>query len=173
MPTPTTLQFTSHSAQRTREMGKSLGALLQTGDILCLIGDLGAGKTTLVQGLAAGWGSPDAVSSPTFVLVNVYRRAVGARLYHLDTYRLSGPAEAEDLDLDALLENGPLVVEWADRIQTVLPDDRLWLRLEWIDEEQRAIDISAHGPRSQALLEALRQQQAPETNAAEKVLGVE
>jgi tRNA threonylcarbamoyladenosine biosynthesis protein TsaE len=93
MPTPATLQFTSHSAQQTREMGKSLGALLQTGDVLCLIGDLGAGKTTLVQGCCR-WGSPDAVSSPTFVLVNA-TGCRGRRLYHLDTYRLSDPAEAE------------------------------------------------------------------------------
>jgi tRNA threonylcarbamoyladenosine biosynthesis protein TsaE len=168
MPTLATLQFTSHSAQQTRELGTYLGALLQTGDILCLIGDLGAGKTTLVQGLAAGWGSNDAVSSPTFVLVNVYRRPPDARLYHLDTYRLSGAAEAEDLDLDALLENGPLVVEWADRIHTVLPNDRLWLTMQWAAEEQREIAISAQGPHSQALLDALRQQLA-----AEKVRGVQ
>ena len=76
-----------------------LGGLLRPGDILCLVGDLGSGKTTLVQGIVSGWGSLDPVSSPTFVLVNVYRHLENKRLYHLDAYRLSGAAEAEDLDL--------------------------------------------------------------------------
>ena len=72
-----------------------LGALLQ--------GDLGAGKTTFVQGIAAGWGAQDEVSSPTFVLVNIYRGTESARLFHLDTYRIESAAEAEELDLEAML----------------------------------------------------------------------
>jgi len=69
-----TLDFFSRSPEQTRRLGMKLGALLQKGDLLCLSGDLGAGKTTLMQGIAQGWGTLDAVSSPTFVLVNVYRR---------------------------------------------------------------------------------------------------
>jgi len=111
------LEFISRGAEQTRRVGMRLGALLQRSDLVCLIGDLGAGKTTLVQGISAGWGSLDQASSPTFVLVNVYRRPEGEKLYHLDAYRLSGAAEAEDLDLDALLEAGPLLIEWADRIR--------------------------------------------------------
>ncbi len=145
------LEFISRSADQTRRVGMRLGALLQPGDLVCLIGDLGAGKTTLVQGISAGWGSLDAANSPTFVLVNLYRRPDGNRLYHLDTYRLSGAAEAEDLDLDALLESGSLVIEWADRIQGALPNERLWVVLHWVDENQRDIVFSAYGPRYQGL----------------------
>lgn len=134
-----------------------LGELLKTGDVVCLIGDLSAGKTTLVQGLAAGWGSLDTVTSPTFVLINVYRRSDGQRLFHLDAYRLSNAAEAEDLDLSGLLEQGPLVVEWADRIQEALPSEHLRITLKWVDEEQRDLIFTAHGNLYQQLLEVLRQ----------------
>ena len=155
---PNSLEFISRSAEQTRRAGFRLGSLLQPGDVVCLIGDLGAGKTTLVQGLSAGWGSLDAVSSPTFVLVNVYRKPDGQRLFHLDAYRLSGALEAEDLDLDTLIENGPLVVEWADRIQDVLPEDRLWVKLQWVDEEQRDMVFTAYGPHYHAMLIELRRQ---------------
>jgi tRNA threonylcarbamoyladenosine biosynthesis protein TsaE len=96
---PHSLEFISRSAEQTRRVGMRLGALVDGGDVVCLVGDLGSGKTTFVQGLAAGWGSLDPVTSPTFVLVNLYRRPEGARLYHLDAYRLSGASEAADLDL--------------------------------------------------------------------------
>lgn len=152
------LEFISRSAEQTRRVGMRLGALLQPGDLVCLIGELGAGKTTLVQGIAAGWGSLDAANSPTFVLVNVYRRPDGGRLYHLDGYRLSGPKEAVDLDLDALLESGPLVIEWADRIQAALPAERFWVDLRWVDENQRDMVFTACGPRYQSLLVELRKQ---------------
>jgi tRNA threonylcarbamoyladenosine biosynthesis protein TsaE len=112
----------------------------------------------LVQGLAAGWGSLDDVTSPTFVLVNVYRRPDGQRLYHLDAYRLSGALEAEDLDLEALLESGPLVVEWADRIQEALPGDNLKVSLHYINEDQRDLVFTAHTPRYQSLVDMLRRQ---------------
>ena len=133
-----------------------LGALLQTGDLICLIGDLGAGKTTLVQGISAGWGSLDAVSSPTFVLVNVYRRLDGQHLYHLDAYRLSSAAEAVDLDLDLLIEHGPLVVEWADRIQDALPKEHLRVKMNWINDQQRDMMITAHGWRYETILTHFR-----------------
>jgi len=154
---PHSMEFISRSAEQTRRAGMHLGKLLHPGDVICLIGELGSGKTTLVQGISAGWGSLDPTSSPTFVLVNVYRRPNGQRLYHLDAYRLSGPAEAEDLDLDALMESGPLVIEWADRIRQVLPLDRLWVTFRYIDDEQRDMLLSAHGPRYLDLLAGLRQ----------------
>jgi tRNA threonylcarbamoyladenosine biosynthesis protein TsaE len=152
------LEFISRNADQTRRVGIRLGSLLQPGDVICLEGDLGAGKTTLVQGISAGWGSLDQASSPTFVLVNVYRRPGGQRLYHLDTYRLSGPAEADDLDLDFMFEDGPTVIEWADRIQAVLPAEHLWIALRWVDFDQRDLVFSARGERYQALLHQLRKQ---------------
>jgi tRNA threonylcarbamoyladenosine biosynthesis protein TsaE len=125
--------------------------------VLCLQGDLGAGKTTLVQGLAAGWGSTDPVSSPTFVLVNVYRRQDQERLAHLDAYRLQSAEEAIDLDLDALLMEGPLVVEWADRIMASLPEVYLLLEMAWIHEEHRRMKFTAKGKRHEQLLSALQE----------------
>jgi tRNA threonylcarbamoyladenosine biosynthesis protein TsaE len=155
---PQSMEFISRSAEQTRRMGLRLGTLLRTGDVIGLVGDLGAGKTTLVQGISAGWGSLDPASSPTFVLVNVYRRPDGGRLFHLDAYRLSGAAEAEDLDIDAMLERGPLVVEWADRIREALPAESLWVSLRWIDHEQRDLMLTAHSERYRAILADLRKQ---------------
>jgi len=153
---PSSLEFISRSTEQTRRAGMKLGMLLQVGDVVCLIGDLGAGKTTLVQGIASGWGSLDGVSSPTFVLVNVYRRPSGEQLYHLDAYRLNNTTEAIDLDLDAMLESGPLVIEWADRIREALPEACLSVNLEWVDQEQRDFVISAQGERYQRILHDLR-----------------
>lgn len=152
------MEFISRGAEQTRRIGMRLGALLQNGDLVCLVGDLGSGKTTLVQGLAAGWGSLDKASSPSFVLVNVYRRPDGSKLYHLDAYRLNSAREAEDLDLDAMLETGPMVVEWAERIQDALPHDNLRVNLSWMDEDQRDLLFNAHGERYQKLLSAIRKQ---------------
>jgi len=150
------LEFISRSAEQTRRVGMRLGSLLQVGDLICLVGDLGAGKTTFVQGIAAGWGSPDSTTSPSFVLVNVYRRPEGGRLHHMDSYRLDGPREAEDLDIDEMLESGPLVVEWADRVKQVFPDEYLWISMRWIEDTQRDMVLTAHGIRYAFLLENLR-----------------
>lgn len=152
------IEFISRSPEQTRRVGMRLGGMLQTGDVIGLVGDLGSGKTTLVQGVASGWGSLDPVSSPTFVLVNVYRHPEGGRLFHLDAYRLSGPAEAEDLDVIAMLDAGPLVVEWAERIQKVLPPDHLQVTMTHIDENCRDLIISAHGLRFEQLLADIRKQ---------------
>ena len=153
---PNTLDIISRSPEQTRRLGMRLGGLLQPGDVVGLAGDLGSGKTTLVQGMCAGWGSSDDVSSPTFVLVNVYRRMDGQRLYHLDAYRLSSPAEAEDLDLDEMLESGVLVVEWCDRIQAALPTELLQVKLTYIGEYQRDLLVSGTGLRYQKVLSTLR-----------------
>ncbi len=152
-----TFEFFSHSPEQTRRLGMRLGMLLQTGDLICLQGDLGAGKTTLVQGVAQGWGTFDAVSSPTFVLVNVYRRSDGAQLSHFDAYRVETLMEAEELDLNSLLNLGPLFVEWPERVEKVLPPERLWAWLEYESEEHRAMRFAALGRRYECLLEDLRQ----------------
>ncbi|MDD5370217.1 MAG: tRNA (adenosine(37)-N6)-threonylcarbamoyltransferase complex ATPase subunit type 1 TsaE [Anaerolineaceae bacterium] len=151
-----TVEVFSRSPEQTRRVGMRLGALLQCGDLVCLSGDLGAGKTTLVQGLTRGWGSPDAVSSPTFILVNAYRRPDGQVLHHLDAYRMESALEAEDLDIDLMLSKGPLVVEWPERIETALQKERLWVNLRWMTDEQRGMDFNAQGDRFQALLAGFR-----------------
>jgi tRNA threonylcarbamoyladenosine biosynthesis protein TsaE len=153
-----TFEFISKSPEQTRRLGRRLGALLQPGDLVCLQGELGAGKTTLVQGVAGGWGVQDEVSSPTFVLVNAYRRPDGSRLSHFDAYRIESLGEAEELDLDALLAAGPLFVEWPERVEGILPVERLWTVLEYEADEQRTLLFTANGDRYEKLLEDLRQQ---------------
>jgi len=153
---PHALEFFSRSPEQTRRMGIRLGSLLQKGDLVCLSGDLGSGKTTLVQGVARGWGSLDAVSSPTFILVNMYRRPDGQSLHHLDAYRMQSAGEAEDLDLVLMLEKGPMVMEWPERIQEVLPGERLWVDLRWMGDEHRGLMFIAQGRRYQSLLDELR-----------------
>jgi tRNA threonylcarbamoyladenosine biosynthesis protein TsaE len=151
-----TLEVISRSPEQTRRVGMRLGSLLQAGDIVHLIGDLGSGKTTLVQGIAIGWGSLDVVSSPTFVLVNVYRRPDGVLLNHLDAYRLNDALEAEDLDIDTMIEQGILLVEWADRIRNALPQRRLEVDLHWMADEQRSMVFSAQGDHYQRMLAELK-----------------
>ncbi len=152
-----TLDFFSRSPEQTRRVGMRLGALLRPGDVICLQGDLGAGKTTFVQGLAQGWGTLDAVSSPTFIIVNMYRRADGAQLHHMDAYRLDSLPEAEELDLESMLARGPLLVEWAERIRDLIPANHIWLEMEYLAEEHRKMRFTAHGRRNGAVLADLRQ----------------
>lgn len=152
------LEFFSRSPEQTRRAGMRLGALLAPGDLLCLQGELGAGKTTLVQGIARGWGSTDPVSSPTFVLVNLYRRPDGGELNHLDAYRIDSPREGEQLDLDAMLAAGPLIVEWPERLGGLIPPERMWVRLSHAGEEHRDLRFDAHGARYDEMLSELRRE---------------
>lgn len=151
-----TMDFFSRSPEQTRRVGRRLGGALQAGDVICLQGDLGAGKTTFVQGVAQGWGSRDAVSSPTFILVNVYRREDEARLFHMDAYRLDSTPEAEELDLETMLAQGPLLIEWPERIDGLVPPEHLWIRLEHVDDEEREMNFKANGKRYADLLEVIR-----------------
>ena len=150
-------EFFSRSPEQTRRVGMRLGALLRPGDLVCLQGDLGAGKTTLVQGMAGGWGALDAASSPTFVLINAYRRADEATIHHFDAYRVESLGEAEELDLDDLLARGPLVVEWPERVAAILPGERMWVYLDHESEEHRILRFTGSGKRYLGLLETLRQ----------------
>lgn len=153
-----TLEFFSRSADQTRRLGMRLGSLLGKGDVVCLQGDLGSGKTTLVQGIAQGWGSLDPVSSPTFVIVNVYRRPDNVSLYHLDAYRLQDAFEAEEMDIDLMLEHGALVVEWPEKISAALPTECLKVELRWIADEQRGMVFLPNGDHYDALLDNFRRQ---------------
>jgi tRNA threonylcarbamoyladenosine biosynthesis protein TsaE len=145
-------EFFSRSAEQTQRLGMRLGSLVKPGDLICLSGDLGSGKTTLVQGIARGWGSVDQVTSPTFVLVNVYRRSDGMQMNHLDAYRLENAAEGEELDIDELLDEKPLMVEWPEHIQPALPDDGLLIKMTWMADEQRGMVITAKGQRYNEML---------------------
>ena len=151
------LEFFSRSPEQTRRIGIRLGRSLQAGDVICLQGDLGAGKTTFVQGLAQGWGSIDSVSSPTFILINQYRRADGGRLFHLDAYRLDSVPEAEELDFDTMLNEGALIIEWPERLGDIIPSENLWVNLDHIADEHRQMIFKAQGERYDELLSNVRQ----------------
>jgi tRNA threonylcarbamoyladenosine biosynthesis protein TsaE len=117
------------------------------------VGPLGAGKTTLAQGLARGLGVEDVVNSPTFTLVQEYAGRVP--VYHLDVYRLSGPEEAMDLAIPELIAaGGVLMIEWPERIEPLLPADRLEIRLE-PEGKTRRLSAVAHGPGAAAHLAEL------------------
>jgi tRNA threonylcarbamoyladenosine biosynthesis protein TsaE len=150
------MDFFSHSPEQTRQIGMTLGGALRSGDVICLQGDLGAGKTTFVQGVAQGWGSLDAVSSPTFILVNEYRRSDKCRLFHLDAYRIDSTAEAELLDLDSMLADGALLIEWPERMDGLIPDERLWIKFEHAADEERALTFKSNGKRHDELLDVIR-----------------
>ncbi len=152
-----TFEFFSRSSGQTRRIGMRLGTLLHRGDLICLQGELGAGKTTLVQGMAEGWGTLDAVSSPTFVLVNEYHRPDGNQIFHMDAYRLESASEAAELDVDLMLARGALIVEWAERVKSVLPEQNLWIDLTYVAEEHRQMRFRACAARYDAMLAELRQ----------------
>jgi tRNA threonylcarbamoyladenosine biosynthesis protein TsaE len=134
------------TAEDTRAWGRRLGAVLQPGDLVVLTGGLGAGKTTLTQGLGEGLGVRGPITSPTFVIARVHPSLVGGpALVHVDAYRLGGFAELDDLDLDASLEDSVTVVEWGHGLAEDLADDRLEVVLD--GEETRTARLATHGSR--------------------------
>ena len=121
-----TVRRTLPTAQDTQEFGRSLGRILRAGDLVVLTGDLGAGKTTLTQGLGEGLGVRGPITSPTFVIARVHPTLVGGPpLVHVDAYRLGGGAELDDLDLDADVEESVTIVEWGEGLAEALASDRL------------------------------------------------
>jgi tRNA threonylcarbamoyladenosine biosynthesis protein TsaE len=149
----------SRAPEETMALGTALAALLQPGDVVALSGNLGTGKTTMVQGLARGLGITQPVTSPTFILINEYRST--PPLYHVDCYRLvDAPAEAWAIGLDELLyDDGICVIEWADRLMSRLPAERLDVILTWVSPHEREIEIVGRGARYVALVRSLRQTQ--------------
>jgi tRNA threonylcarbamoyladenosine biosynthesis protein TsaE len=133
----------SESPEQTEALGRALGAALRPGDLVALDGDLGAGKTVLVRGLAAGAGAdPEAVRSPTFVLHHVYRGG-HVVLHHLDCYRLGPGADLDALDLDTLLEHGAVAVEWADYAPRLAALRPVRVHIEVLDHTRRRITVEA------------------------------
>src|SRR6478736_6974386 len=134
-------ELTLDTAGDTWAWGTRLGKLLQAGDLLVLTGDLGAGKTTLTQGIAEGLGVRGPITSPTFVIARVHPSLVGGPdLVHVDAYRLGGLAELDDLDLDTSLDDAVTVVEWGEGLAEGLADDRLEVRIERADADEAARD---------------------------------
>lgn len=145
------------SAPETQALAARLAGFLAPGDVIALAGDLGAGKTTFTQGLALGLGVTAPVTSPTFVLINRYRTAIGCALQHADCYRLqNAPLEMWDAGLGDLFAGDDIVViEWADRIPGLLPADHLDILFEYLDEARRRLTLTAHGARWAEILTKL------------------
>jgi tRNA threonylcarbamoyladenosine biosynthesis protein TsaE len=147
----------SESPAETRRLGQGLGHALQPGAVVSLEGELGAGKTCLVQGLARGLGVPKdrSVRSPSFTIINEHPGR--ARLYHVDLYRIQDAAELGELGLEECFDAGGVTaVEWLDRFPHLKPPDHLQVRFEVRGPKRRAITISATGPRARAALAALK-----------------
>ena len=151
-----TSHIVSRSAEETLRIGVELGERLQPGDALLLTGDLGAGKTTLTQGIAQGLGVAERPRSPTFVMATEYHGRLP--LYHLDLYRVDELAELGDLGLDEYLNgDGVTVVEWADRAPHAFPPHGLWIELAAANEETRDITVTYTPQRNTALDKWLEQ----------------
>ena len=145
------------SPEQTWRIGEMLGALLGPGDIVCLYGDLGAGKTSLSYGIALGLEVKEQyITSPTFTFVNEYEGRVP--FYHIDLYRLNDPDELENIGFEEYIDSdGVTVVEWAERAEDELPEERLSVYLHYVNENSREVGFLAEGERYQKLLDALKQ----------------
>ncbi len=139
----------------TSFVGHQIGLMLNSGDVVALIGDLGAGKTRFVKAVAQAWDVPEEeVNSPTFTLIQEYPGRVPIR--HCDSYRLRSPEEFADLGLDELFaSDGIALVEWADRVEEYLPRDRLEIRITIDSPTARTFELLATGKRSRRILSQL------------------
>ena len=152
------MQIISDTPGHTEAIGSALGRLLQAGDVICLSGELGAGKTVFSRGLGSGWGATSPLTSPTYNLVHEHCRARGgARLLHIDLYRISGPAEAPTLGIEEIFDSDDIVIlEWPERIRAILPPEHLWIDIELAEAQRRNLVMSAAGERFVALIDSLR-----------------
>jgi tRNA threonylcarbamoyladenosine biosynthesis protein TsaE len=148
------MRITLDSVDSTLNLGAQLGNRLQAGDLVILSGSLGAGKTTLTKGIAAGMGVSGRVTSPTFVIARIHRPTVrietapGPRkvpLVHVDAYRLAGAIELDDLDLDTDLDAAAVVVEWGEGVAEQLSSRRLLVELERLPDDTRVARLTPFG----------------------------
>ena len=130
----------SYSIDETYEIGRKIGSQLKKGYIICMTGDLGAGKTALTKGIAAGLKIKDYVVSPTYTLINEYKGQLP--LYHFDVYRLNGCEDMYDLGYEEYFYgDGVVVVEWADIVEDLIPEERLWITIKRTNKEDERIII--------------------------------
>jgi tRNA threonylcarbamoyladenosine biosynthesis protein TsaE len=143
--------------EQTREIGRILGSLLEPGDLVCLYGDLGAGKTHFSYGIALGLDVEERyVTSPTFTFVNEYRGRIP--FYHIDLYRLKDPSELEGIGFEEYIDSdGATVIEWAERAEEELPDERLNVYLSYVNEQSREVGFFAEGERYARLLQVVKE----------------
>ena len=151
------LTLTTRNVDETETLGSVLGGILEPGDVIVLVGDLGTGKTCLTRGIARGMGILEPVTSPTFILIAEYPTSQGFPLYHADCYRLDdAPAEAQDIGLEEIVtDSGVCVIEWAERIEALLPPDHLRVDLTAGQNNDRVLTFQPSGVRSRQILDQL------------------
>jgi tRNA threonylcarbamoyladenosine biosynthesis protein TsaE len=149
------VKIASRGPDETQRFGKELGLLAQAGDVILLVGKLGAGKTCLTQGIARGLNIDGYARSPSFVVVNEYRGRLP--MYHIDLYRLDDIAEIADIGLDDYLYgNGLCVVEWADKAIELLPPQNLTIKIEMLGDNERKLELTPHGERYKEMLSDIK-----------------
>ena len=153
------LDIVSHSVEQTQRLGTRLGGLLLPGDVICLSGDMGAGKTMFASGIGKGWGAKTPLTSPTYNLIHEHRRDKdNQRLFHLDCYRLDSIQDAESTGLDDVLDGrGPVILEWPEHIEMILPEKRLWIELRILEPTRRNFMFNATGKRYEELVKQFRE----------------
>ncbi|MDF2892433.1 MAG: putative hydrolase [Clostridia bacterium] len=151
------LKIISKSAEHTYKLGTGLGKALQQGDIICLTGDLGAGKTAFTKGIGAGLDIQEFITSPTYTIINEYNGRIP--LFHFDVYRLEGVEEMYELGYEEyFFGDGAVVIEWADIVKDIIPQERLWITiLRGKEEDTREIIFDASGERYQKMIKELEQ----------------
>jgi tRNA threonylcarbamoyladenosine biosynthesis protein TsaE len=153
-------EIVTHSPAQTTGIGERLGRLLRGGDVICLQGDLGTGKTCLTQGIGQGLSVAGTINSPTFVYINEHAPCNdGPYLYHVDLYRIHDFMDALALGIeDYLYGDGVTVIEWAERALDIIPAERLWITLAYLDYSKRSIQFSATGERYLEILIDLKRE---------------
>lgn len=143
------MEFIVDSVQQTMSLGKKIGELVNSQDIICLVGDLGTGKTHITKGIAEGLGVKDHITSPTFTIVNEYEGRL--KLYHFDVYRVNDPDEVYAIGFDEyIFSEGVSIIEWANYIEELIPEEYLKITIEklpHLGENYRKITLEPHGSR--------------------------
>ena len=143
------------SEAKTLDLGKKLAGLLKAGDVICLSGDLGSGKTVFVRGIARGLEVEAEVTSPTFSILNVYQAIVP--VYHFDLYRLENPEELFDIGFDEYVgTDGIALIEWADKFPGNIPDEYLMVEISTKSEHSRCVNFVPYGSRYQKICKELK-----------------
>ena len=152
--------FATESVEETIALGERLAGLLEPGDVLVLVGDLGAGKTHLAKGIARGLGVTDEVTSPTFNILRLHDGSTAGgepvQLAHWDLYRLEEPEQLDDVDFFGIVESGCIsLVEWGDKFPNDMPDDYLLVDISIAGGGTRCLALTPHGPRAEQVVAAI------------------
>jgi len=151
------LNLIINSVEAMQRFGHFLASWLEPGDVVALTGDLGAGKTTLSQSIAAGLGVKEDVTSPTFALMNLYTAAQGMEVYHFDVYRILDPSEMEEIGFDDFVYGkGISLIEWAGMIEPMVPETALWIEIGYgFEPAERQLRLSSPSPETRAKIKKL------------------